>query len=421
MTRSIAIVAFLLLAGFGLARAQVSNVSLSACPKGTGYVNSHGDGDGCLGAPKGTPDNITLFQHPNFFTGYAAQSGQSYKTRPPWNVAGVDYPVGIPAGTVFKDPSKPGVLPQGCSYFPAGSKKSTPIIRCVNSKNPTFDGFDFSGRLTGSHSCVVMNFNDGTTGTITFRHSYFGRDASCTGAANEGLGITTFQINPGRANWDFEYNVIDFGPPVTGPGSSFRPLSLSPGTWTFKYNVWLNVPSDPIVGTSNGNFLAEYNYIENFIFDVTNQGHGEFVGNTGTGVQAQTYYFYNTILQGSAAQAGSTTTTIWLADGASGAAVTFSDAEVLNNTTVVNLGGGRGGKAISEAALVNMNETHTATQVKDNYFDSTGSYYIGIAAGAVCAAPVIWSGNYSLVTGAVVAKGNGGSTGGLVIDKSIGC
>ena len=52
-----------------------SNVS---CPRGTSYQ------DGCPGAPSGT------IQYPNLLNSYAV--------RPPWNVAGVDYYVGMPAG-----------------------------------------------------------------------------------------------------------------------------------------------------------------------------------------------------------------------------------------------------------------------------------------------------------------------------------
>ena len=50
--------------------------------------------DGCNGAPAASTYTV---RHSNFFTGYAQQSGQTYfNSHPPqWNVAGVDYPVGI--------------------------------------------------------------------------------------------------------------------------------------------------------------------------------------------------------------------------------------------------------------------------------------------------------------------------------------
>ena len=48
-------------------------------------------GDGSANGPAGTPQMSTLL------SGYAV--------RPSWNVAGVDYAVGVPAGTVLKDPN----------------------------------------------------------------------------------------------------------------------------------------------------------------------------------------------------------------------------------------------------------------------------------------------------------------------------
>ena len=48
-------------------------------------------GDGSANAPAGAPQMSTLL------SGYAV--------RPSWNVAGVDYAVGVPAGTALKDPN----------------------------------------------------------------------------------------------------------------------------------------------------------------------------------------------------------------------------------------------------------------------------------------------------------------------------
>ena len=74
--------------------------------------------DGCPGAPTGTPSTAPgagqgLYQNPGFFT-YARQSGQAaYAVRPPWNVAGVDYAVGIPSSVTLLDPttSVPPIAP----------------------------------------------------------------------------------------------------------------------------------------------------------------------------------------------------------------------------------------------------------------------------------------------------------------------
>ena len=71
----------------------------------TQTVNAYADGS--IGAAAGG-----TVQYSNFFTSRALQSGQTYSTRPPWNVAGVDYAVGVPSGAL-KDPLSAS-LPSGC-------------------------------------------------------------------------------------------------------------------------------------------------------------------------------------------------------------------------------------------------------------------------------------------------------------------
>ena len=159
------------------------------CPKGAGNTDMRGTPDGCLTAPTGIPNNTTLFQHSDYFSGYANQSGQTYSARPPWNVAAVDYPVGIPGGTIFRDPAIPGILPSGCSYNATGSGNRAPIIACAfnSTGNVTFDSFDFSGTLVGSHGCVLMNITSNANIKVTFKNNYWKRDAACTGKYNYGL------------------------------------------------------------------------------------------------------------------------------------------------------------------------------------------------------------------------------------------
>src|SRR6516165_5437245 len=74
------------------------------CPQGTAYLSV---GDGCQGAQiSGSLSPIATF-----FTGY---TGQSYPIRPPWNVAGVDYPVGYSGA--LNDPRISANLPSCASY-----------------------------------------------------------------------------------------------------------------------------------------------------------------------------------------------------------------------------------------------------------------------------------------------------------------
>src|ERR1035437_6550905 len=96
--------------------------------------NAYASVDGSLTAPVGGS-----FQRTNFFTSYALQNMQSYVTRPPWQVAGVDYPVGIPSSVTLKDPSTAS-LPSGVTYnaTATGYGYSTPVV-VVTGNNVTVD------------------------------------------------------------------------------------------------------------------------------------------------------------------------------------------------------------------------------------------------------------------------------------------
>ena len=94
------------------ALAQTSSPPLPSPSGACGGWASTAFKDGCAGAP---PASAYTIQHPDFFSGYARQSGQSYVTtggckgnahcHPPWAVAGVDYPVGVSTvGTGFASP-----------------------------------------------------------------------------------------------------------------------------------------------------------------------------------------------------------------------------------------------------------------------------------------------------------------------------
>lgn len=79
-------------------------------------------GDGAVNAPIGPA------QKPNLFSGM--------KIRPPFKVAGVDYAVGIPAGTTLKSPA---------SISMAGvSVNSSSRVVSVTGANVTLDSYDFS-------------------------------------------------------------------------------------------------------------------------------------------------------------------------------------------------------------------------------------------------------------------------------------
>src|SRR6185437_13194389 len=61
-----------------------------------------------------------------------------YAVRPPWQVAGVDYAVGVPAGTALKDPAMSGNLPPGVTLDAVNH------VVNIHGNDVTLNGFDFA-------------------------------------------------------------------------------------------------------------------------------------------------------------------------------------------------------------------------------------------------------------------------------------
>ena len=228
------------------------NYGAAPCPQGTG------NGDGCSSG--------AAIRVPNFFTGYAEQSvGASfpavnlwgnlwnpatsvqpaiYAVRPPWNVAGVDYAVGMPRWQMptlsnlsgqpwLKDPalvaSDPLVNPNrdgaNCRFYasnaayPGGVGVGTtaspfpapfggPFIFCHNSAGSTnqliFDSYHFGWNSVTGFNCVPLYiypdaWGSGAAGTsaatahIIIRNSLLLNGPNCNiwGGINQGAGTAS--------------------------------------------------------------------------------------------------------------------------------------------------------------------------------------------------------------------------------------
>jgi hypothetical protein len=118
-------------------------------PRGPRPRSASGWADGIAGAPRGRPQRPTLLDRygPN---------------RPPWNVAGVDYRVGVPEGLALKDWRTMSVPP----YI--GVNTTTGLIYV--SGDYVFDGIDFS-RGCGAQ---IYNPNGNGANNITIKNCNFG-------------------------------------------------------------------------------------------------------------------------------------------------------------------------------------------------------------------------------------------------------
>lgn len=384
------------------------------CPQGI-FSNPQSISDGCPGAPSGTPDNITLFEQPTFFTNYANVSGQTYTVRPSWNVAGVDYPAGIPKSVTLQDPFtafQGGMFPAGCTVSKTANSIGGGLITCnITSADLTISGYDMSGAITGSGTCydIAIGYT-GTTGhTLTYTNNYHSlANAGCYGNSNSGFAI---QIFPGQfSNLVFENNVWDYSPQTTGAG--FIPVSVgNVASITFEYNAFNNIPANPIDGSaSNFSLLMAYNAVFNYNFNVNNQNHAEVTDINGTGTRPNYDWYFNTILRGNTASNG--TSNIWVSSSAIDGSI-FTSVALLNNVVVDNCSPNGGtttcpngagfGKEPQDASLTDFNNIQQGALVSENYDD-----FIGAAGGAIviqnaiCPVPITNTSNVNLITGGTI-------------------
>jgi hypothetical protein len=165
--------------------------------------------DGCLAAPPG------VGQLPTLLSSYGAN-------RPPWDVAGVDYHVGVPASLALKDPTS-GALP-ACATYDATTHGVT-----VTAANCSLEGLDFTkgGGLqvsvpTGIAGTVIDNclFGlTGNTGPTTGLIDRRGGDLTVTNTTFQGTGYLPY-FDTGATGtvtfkYDYFYNIdgdaMDFG------------------------------------------------------------------------------------------------------------------------------------------------------------------------------------------------------------------
>ena len=301
-------------------------------------------GDGSANASSGAPQFSTLL------SGYTAI--------PSWNVAGVNYAVGVPSGTVLKDPTT-GALPTGVSRDVAGHTFT------ITGNNVVLSGWDFS--LEGGWQ-VIINGNNDTIQDNNFKIGSNKLDPINTA----GSTINSVTI---------KNNVID--------GSGIKPSLnvgliwlLDSGTSTIEYNLIENAYSTAIQEEPSGSTgsateagqIIQYNVIANtglgYLIDGT---HGDFIqdfgiATSGTQVFNNIQINYNTLIENNPASAGQGLSLV----SAAGNQNTYALQESVQNNTLVlsSTNGIAYGLGIIDTTWLNG----TAV-VANNYIDPTGALY----------------------------------------------
>ena len=315
-------------------------------------------GDGSAGAAAGTP------QVPNLLSGYAV--------RAPWQVAGVDYAVGINAGTVLKNPTTMNM---------AGvSVDTSNHIVFVTGNNVVLDGWNFKGwavDVTGQNATVTNS--DFTQGVLKY-------DIGSVGGTVE------------YCKFDQSGTVPD-----TAPFMAF-----GSGTFVLQYNDFENAYHMHAQFTyGNGqsqSVIFQYNLLQNAGGGSAAGAHGDFIQIFGVPTLNDVEINYNTVVQN---KAGYIT---------QGWSVGYDQQTILagsvsNNTMIVP---GATNSDVNYAVILDSHWINGTFTVANNYIDPRG------VSGSFLLSNDQWPGPYNngviatsndvnMVTGAYIYPPTGGT------------
>ena len=361
--------------------------------------------DGCNSAPAASAYTV---RHSNFFTGYAQQSGQTYfNSHPPqWNVAGVDYPVGIhrlyasalkSPVNIASDPAAPG-----CSY-------GNNFVLCTAASKTVVNGYDF----TQPNGCTNIEFEAGA-GDVTLENSKFAFGATCT-ALDSGY---IAEIN-NHGNITIQYNYFNDAKPASQSVLNLAYVDLpsqaavgsSSNKILIQYNAFIHGPVRMVGSNTCSDLYWRYNYAEGMVYNNSGE-HGETIlSGCNSSTQKNQVWEYSTFLQPSTTFQNGTT-------GVNGVVTANEAGGVIQNFTfdhmvqVANIDASTGHAPVGTVGVEGINPSgFTSTgfpTLTNNWLDPTGAYFCfyNTEGGTWTTAPVETE-NLNLRDGSAITGGGG--------------
>lgn len=320
-------------------------------------------GDGSTGAPGGTP------QVPHLLDGYAV--------RPTWEVAGVDYAVGVHPGITLKVPT--------ADNLPAGATLGNHVIY-INGTDVTLSGYNLT-----NYTVLVTEAAKGTA-TIVDCAATTGINIRSTVDATANLVVKYCSFDGGGMASDPDFSLIKVWCPLTVEYSVIKnaPAAIyAPEPVTIMYNVmsgfaWqdgAHACAIAVEGTDDPNASALIAY--NTIYSGDARNSEGFPIGIGTGIA-----FYN--------DAGGN----------------FYNSTVANNTVIANL---PGGASYLTGFYVDPPGTAANMVVQDNFYASVNGFnnansgaYGALYIGAKGTVQAIYTNNIDMSTGQLVAGSDAG-------------
>ena len=330
-------------------------------------------GDGSANAPAGAA------QLPSLLSGYAV--------RPSWNVAGVDYAVGIPQGIVLKDPFAGGVLAPALVALGGSANSSNHVITFSGVNNAVISGWDFS--LEGGWT-VQINSSNATIANSNFKVGANLRPPIFVGNSANNVTIVN--------------NVIDGSGLATNPAGGMLVLNAL-GTTKIEYNLIENAYYQFIEAAPSSNGpstqIIQYNIMQNAGIGAPQGAHGDWIQDLtdpSNLVFTDIEVNFNTLIQNNPV-AATQGLSILSAAGNSGTGYAAKEG-VSNNTVVVKTN-------VNYPIIIDTTWLNGSAVVSNNYIDQTGvvgSYlfagkYNGVGTDGPYNGSVTHSNNINMVTG----------------------
>jgi hypothetical protein len=351
----------------------IAQAGSAVCPRNTSLT------DGCAYA-----QSSGSFLRANFFTSY---TGVNYGAkRPPWNVAGVDYPVGH-AGSLHDPVRDAGLLP-ACAKYSLGRLNVN-----VQGQDCLVEGFDFT-----QHGGTYVEVTGATNNTFTLRNSKYAPNT----AIQPYYGIVVNADN--SANIHFIYDTVpeNFAIGLTGNSGGIFCMCGGTGTLSIEYTYLSQISCRVDNAGASTSLVFRYNYLESIGY--TPSGcHAEieeWITNNTVGLDEQRY---NLVYQPSRSTAGGTSLVYATAGYGPNSNSTIDNVVISNNVYITRPTGSPPAVTIAGEVWLqaDANNKILNTTVTNNYFDPAGSYFAILVynTGSGSLGNVSCSGNMRIDTG----------------------
>jgi hypothetical protein len=215
-------------------------------------------------------------------------------------------------------------------------------------------------------------------------------------------GLIDIEANTSGSSLIVQNNVFNGNAPIYPNIPNYLDVwdvGRTTGTSLYQYNAFIASIGRPIETTSGGDWVAQYNYFEGLNYGSDAHGEIDMIASAATNVNFTAQF--NTVL--APANYGGGATALWYVSAGQANGQTFGTVNLKNNTEVINLFGGAGGKVMISVADAEFSSNPVTTvNILNNYVDPTGSFFCYLNNGTTIGTTNM-TGNINLTDGSTIS------------------